>query len=87
VNRQCGFITDLEGPLRNCAKDPASSAAQFFSFCVYDVCANQGGDPDAVVCRAIEAFAAACIDLGYAADWRAQAKCGECQPRGGVARR
>jgi hypothetical protein len=67
MEKECAVIKDETSVFRNCIRDPKASASMFYENCVYDGCANNGGE---AVCRSLEAFATACRDLGYVVNWR-----------------
>ncbi|XP_073457695.1 IgGFc-binding protein-like [Aquarana catesbeiana] len=68
----CGMITDPAGPFKACHSkiDPNN----FFTHCAYDACAVDGKDN--IVCKSLQAYAAACHTVGATiGSWRTPAFC------------
>lgn len=71
-NHVCGMLTMPEGPFAACHEslDPHP----FLEDCVYDLCVT-GGERISL-CRALGAYAQACMDLGISVgDWRSPVNC------------
>ncbi|XP_053546863.1 IgGFc-binding protein-like [Bombina bombina] len=72
ARNSCGIITDVNGPFKKCLS--VIDARNPFSSCVYDVCMNEGAK--ALLCQAIDAFAAVCQDKGFeVGNWREVTSC------------
>ncbi|XP_075135251.1 IgGFc-binding protein-like [Leptodactylus fuscus] len=68
----CGMITNPSGPFKACHSK--ISPDEYFNFCIYDSCATDGKDD--IVCKSLQAYAAACHALGVTiATWRTPAFC------------
>ncbi|XP_053546860.1 IgGFc-binding protein-like [Bombina bombina] len=68
----CGMITNAAGPFKACHSK--ISPVEYFNHCVYDACAADGKDE--IVCKSIQAYAAACHTVGVTiVSWRTKTFC------------
>nr|DBA15730.1 TPA: hypothetical protein GDO54_003201 [Pyxicephalus adspersus] len=68
----CGMITDPAGPFKACHSKVNPN--EYFNHCIYDACAVDGKDN--VLCKSLQAYAAACHLVGVTiGSWRTPAFC------------
>ncbi|XP_063798276.1 IgGFc-binding protein-like [Pseudophryne corroboree] len=68
----CGMITNPAGPFKDCHSK--INPTEYFNHCIYDSCAVDGKDD--IVCKGIQAYAAACHTVGATlSSWRRPAFC------------
>ncbi|KAI8502373.1 hypothetical protein Bbelb_199610 [Branchiostoma belcheri] len=68
---KCGLLNDTSGPFRAC--HAKVSPSDFFSGCVFDMCAYGGNDTQ--LCQSLEAYAHACQQAGVQISWRSSSLC------------
>ncbi|KAM4652646.1 IgGFc-binding protein-like [Discoglossus pictus] len=68
----CGMITNKAGPFKACHS--LINPTEYFNHCVFDACAVEGKDD--IVCKSLQAYAAACHTVGATlAQWRTASFC------------
>ncbi|KAM8927862.1 IgGFc-binding protein-like [Pelodytes ibericus] len=68
----CGMITNPAGPFRAC--HTLINPVEYFNHCTYDSCAVEGKDN--ILCKSIQAYAAACHTVGATiGNWRTASFC------------
>uniref|UniRef100_UPI00398EC30B zonadhesin, like n=1 Tax=Pristiophorus japonicus TaxID=55135 RepID=UPI00398EC30B len=74
----CGFISNPTGPFKEChGKVPPES---YFGNCVYDLCASESDT--ALLCFAVQSYAALCAQAGVPVTWRNRTFCPPSCPAG-----
>ncbi|XP_066269384.1 alpha-tectorin-like [Branchiostoma lanceolatum] len=68
---KCGMLNDTSGPFRTC--HAKVNPGDFFSGCVFDMCAYGGNDTQ--LCQSLEAYAHACQRAGVQLSWRSSSLC------------
>ncbi|XP_019624291.1 PREDICTED: zonadhesin-like [Branchiostoma belcheri] len=68
---KCGLLNDTSGPFRAC--HAKVSPSDFFSGCVFDMCAYGGNVTQ--LCQSLEAYAHACQQAGVQISWRSSSLC------------
>lgn len=76
VNQECSIITQINGPFAICVTNASDIAKQYYSSCIYDLCASSTNDT-APLCAILQSYADACMQEIPTATlkWRSENLC------------
>lgn len=75
VDEECSIITNITGPFEICITNATELAQNYFSSCIYDLCATN--NPSNIICAILQSYADACMQEipTISIQWRSEHLC------------